>query len=308
MESDLLVPILIATLRAATPLLLAALGELITERAGVLNLGLEGMLLVGAVAAFIAAFETGHLWVGVIAGIGAGGGMAMLFGFLVLQLATNQVATGLALTIFGTGLSAFLGMAYVGKPLDGFTAVSIPGLGALPVIGPVLFSADPLVYVALALAGFVTWFLARSRAGLVLRAVGESPETAYTIGLPVMRVRFLALLFGGGMAGLTGAYLSLSYTPMWVENMSAGRGWIALALVVFASWRAPRIVLGALLFGGVSIAQLFFQSAGLDVSSHLISMLPYVTTIVVLVLISRDATRMTLNAPRALAKPFRPST
>jgi simple sugar transport system permease protein len=303
---DAIVVILVATMRAGTPLALAALGELVTEKSGVLNLGVEGMMLVGAVVAIIAALGTGSYGAGLAAGIAAGAGMAAIFAILTLGLRANQVATGLALTIFGLGLSAFFGLGFRDKPLDGLKPMAIPGFSDIPVFGKLLFGHDPLVYVSLLLFLGVAWFLSRSRAGLVLRAVGEAPEAAHALGYSVLGIRFAATLFGGACAGLAGAYLTLVYTPMWADQMTAGRGWIALALVVFATWRPGRVLLGAYLFGGVTFAQLYVQGQGLAVSSHLLSMLPYLATILVLVLISRDATRIKLNAPAALGKPFVP--
>lgn len=276
---DTLVAILVATLQAGTPLFFAALGELVVEKSGVLNLGIEGMMLVGSVTGFITAVSTGSVVLGICAAMLAGMVMAGLFGLLTLTLLANQVATGLALSIFGIGLSAFIGQDYVGEPLAGLAPLSIPGLSDLPVLGPLLFAHDPLIYASLLLFGAVSWFLYRSRAGLVLRAVGESPDAAHAIGYAVIGVRYLAVLFGGAMSGLAGAYLSVVYTPLWVENMAAGRGWIALALVVFATWKPGRVLLGAYLFGGVTILQLHVQGAGVGVSSHLLSTMPYLSTL-----------------------------
>lgn len=296
-----------AMLTAATPLLFAALGELVTERAGVLNLGVEGMMLAGAVAGFAASSAAGgDAVLGSLAAMAAGAGMALLFGVLALSLLANQVASGLALTLFGVGLSALAGQGYVGHPLAKPAALAIPGLSDLPVVGPALFAHDGLVYLALALVPATHFFLARSRWGLVLRAVGENHHAAHALGYSVIKVRYAATLYGGALAGLGGAYLSLVYTPMWTENITAGRGWIALALVVFAAWSPWRALLGALLFGGVTIAQLHGQGAGLAVPSQLLAMAPYLATILVLVVISRDATRIRLNAPACLGKPFHP--
>ena len=303
---DPVILVLVAAARAGTPLVLAALGELVAEKSGVLNLGVEGMMLVGAVAGVIGAVATGSTALGFLVGIAAGTAMALVFAVLTLTLCANQVATGLALTIFGLGLSAFLGLGYRDRPLPGLKAVELPGLSELPVVGKLLFGHDPVVYLSLALFAGIVWFLYRTRPGLVLRAVGESPESAHALGHPVLAVRYAATAFGGAMAGLAGAYVSLVYTPMWAEQMTAGRGWIALALVVFATWKPVRVLLGAYLFGAVTIAQLYLQGLGIAVSSHILSMLPYVATIVVLVLISRDATRIKLNAPAALGKPFYP--
>lgn len=306
-DPDLLTSIGAATLRAGTPLLLAALGELVAEKSGILNLGLEGMMLMGAVTGFGVTLATGNPGLGLLAAMLAAMLLALIHAFLTIDLSANQVASGLALSIFGGGLSAFLGAHLVGKPIHGLQPLNIPLLADLPVLGPILFRQDGLVYLALLLTFAVAWFLRRSRAGLMLRSVGENPDSAMALGLPVRRIRYLAVLFGGALAGLAGAYLSMAYTPMWVEDMTAGRGWIALALVVFASWRPGRLLLGAWLFGLVGILQLFMQGAGLPVSPYLMSTLPYLATILVLVLISRDALRVRLSAPAALGRPFRPA-
>ncbi|MCP1620104.1 nucleoside ABC transporter membrane protein [Pseudomonas sp. SLBN-26] len=305
MDLDLLTNILFAMVRCGTPLLLVALGELVCEKSGVLNLGQEGMMLFGAVVGFIAAIGTGSLWLGVLAAMAAGVLLSALFALVALGCNANQVATGLALTIFGIGLSSFVGAAWVGKPLAGFEPVAIPLLGALPVLGKVLFSQDLMIYLSFALFALIAWALLKSRIGLVLQAVGENPDAASAMGLPVLRVRTLAVLFGGAMAGMAGAYLSLAYTPMWAENMTAGRGWIALALVVFASWRVFRVLLGAYLFGLASILHLVAQGVGLAIPANLLAMLPYVATILVLVLLSRDAVRTRLFAPVSLGQPWK---
>lgn len=304
MDANTLVLILAATVAAAVPLIFAALGELVVEKSGVINLGVEGMMIIGALFAFIVAAETGQLWLGVLVGALAGAAMALIFGFLSLSLMANQVATGLALTIFGVGLSAFIGQSYTSVALAGLKALHIPVLSDLPVVGKLLFSYNILVYLAFAAFLAVAWFLYKSRAGLIVRAVGESPDSAHALGYRVLRIRYLAVLFGGAMAGLGGAYLSLAYTPLWAEGMTAGRGWIALALVVFATWRPGRVLLGALLFGGVTIAQFHVQGLGVDIPSQFLSMLPYVATILVLVLISRDAGVIRLNAPASLGQPW----
>lgn len=305
---DTAAAILAATLRAGTPLVIAALGELVVERAGVLNLGVEGMMLTGAAAGFIAAVTTGHPTLGIVAAMLAGMLMALLFGALTLGLYANQVATGLALSIFGTGLSAFVGRDYVDVPLEGLRPLALAGLSTLPLVGPLLLNYDALVYVSLAFCLIVHRFLFHSRAGLVLRAVGESPEAAHALGYPVVGIRYLAVLFGGAMSGLAGAYLSLAYTPMWTENMTAGRGWIALALVVFATWRPSRVLLGAYIFGFVTIFQLNIQGIGIAFPAQLLSTLPYLATVIVLVAILRDAAKIRLNAPASLGKAFRPGT
>ena len=303
---ELLTNVLAATVVAGTPLLLVALGELICERSGVLNLGQEGMMLMGAVAGFVAALTSGSLVVGVAAAVLAGTGMSLLFAFMAVSLAANQYAAGLALTIFGTGLSAFLGAGFVGQSIDGFTRVAIPFLSDIPVLGRVLFDQDPLVYLSLIVFVGVAIFLRHTRGGLLLRAVGEDPEAANANGLNVLVLRYLAVAFGGGMAGLAGAYLSLAYTPLWTENMTAGRGWIALALVVFATWRPERVVLGAYLFGAASILHLVLQGLGWKSSTELLAMLPYVVTILMLVLLSWNPARTRLNTPLSLGQPYRP--
>lgn len=303
-ELATLAAILAAMIRAATPLVFAALGELVTERAGVLNLGIEGMMLMGAVSAFGAAHTGAGYAAAMAAGALAGVGMSLLFAFLALGLRANQVACGLALSIFGVGLSAFVGKSLVGTPIAALPAIPLPLLSDIPVLGPALFSHDILVYASILAVPAISWFLFRTRAGLILRAVGENHDAAHDIGYGVLKVRTLAVMFGGAMAGFAGAYLSLAYTPMWVENMSSGRGWIALALVVFATWVPSRALLGAYLFGGVTILQLHAQNWGLPVSPQILAMLPYLATIVVLVLISRDETKIKLNAPACLGKVF----
>lgn len=305
--NEALVGIILATLGAGTPLVFAALGELITEKSGVLNLGVEGMMLVGAVCGFAVAANTGSLWLGVVTAMTAGAAMALLFGILTLTFQANQVAAGLALTIFGVGLSAYIGLEYTSVALTGLQAVHIPLLSSIPLLGPTIFSLDPLMYLSFALFAAISYFLYRSKAGLLLRAIGESPTSAHSIGYPVIQIRYLAVMFGGGMAGLGGAYLALVYTPLWVEGMTAGRGWISLALVVFATWRPARVIFGAYLFGGVTILQFHVQGLGIDLPSQLLSSMPYIATIVVLVLISRDINTIRLNAPASIGKTFHPS-
>ena len=306
--NETLILTVLTIITAATPLVYAAIGELVVERSGVLNLGVEGMMLVGAVCSFAAAHTTGSASIGILAGLLAGLLMSGLFGLLTLTLQASQVATGLALTIFGIGVSALIGQPLVGVAYDGLSPVHLPVLSELPVVGRLVFSHDVFVYGSFVLVGLVAWFLNRSRAGLVLRSVGDSPDAAHALGIKVIRVRYLATLFGGACAGLGGAYLSMVYTPMWVENMSAGRGWIALALVVFAVWQPGKLLLGAYLFGGVSILQLHGQALGINVPSQLMSMLPYLTTILVLVLISRDRGRIRRNAPASIGQAFHPAT
>jgi simple sugar transport system permease protein len=302
-----LAPLIATAINAGTPLLLAALGLLINERSGVLNLGAEGMMLVAAVAGFMVGYQTQQPLLGFLAGAMAGMLMATLFSWLALVLATNQVATGLALSIFGTGLSAFMGQRFVGYAMPA-QARSIPGLADIPFFGPAFFQHHWMVYFSLLLCFAIMWFLFRTRAGLTLRAIGESPESAHALGYPVRTIRFGALLFGGACCGLAGAYLSLVYTPMWVENLVAGRGWIALALTTFATWRPGRVLVGAWLFGGVTILQFYLQGIGVSVPSQFLSMLPYAATIVVLALISRNPAWIRLNMPASLGKPFRPGS
>jgi len=263
-------------------------------------------MLMGAIAAFAGATTSGSLALGVVCGALAGAGMAGLFGILALTLLANQVATGLALTIFGTGLSAFVGQRYVSLTLIGMQPIAVPGLSHIPVLGPVLFTQNALVYLSLVAFGVIHWLLYRTKAGLILRAVGESPESAHAVGYRVVPIRYVATLLGGALAGVAGAYLAVAYTPMWVEQMAAGRGWIALALVVFATWRPVRVLAGAYLFGGVTILQLHAQALGLAVPSQLLSALPYLATIAVLVAISRDVQTIRVNAPASLGKPFHP--
>lgn len=308
MENYLITSIIAATLAAGTPLIIVAMGELVTEKAGVLNLGAEGMMSVGAVVGFLLGFSGVHPLLAVLAGMVAGCAMSLVFGFLTLTMLANQVASGLALAIFGIGLSAFIGKSYEAAPAPAVLPTPIPILADIPFIGPAFFNQQSLVYASWLLVVAVIWFLYRSRWGLVLRAVGESPSAAHSVGYRVIFLRYLAVAFGGAMAGAGGAFLSVYYTPLWSEGMVAGRGWIALVLVVFATWRPLRVVFGAYLFGGVMILQLFVQGAGLklDVPSQLLSSLPYLATIVVLVLISRNINTIRLNAPFSLGQPFRP--
>ena len=296
------------TLAAGTPLVFAALGELVVEKSGVLNLGVEGMMLTGAVVAFMVAATTKQPWLGVLAGMAAGAALSIIFAVLTLSLMANQVATGLALSLFGVGLSAFIGLPYISVVIDGIKPLAIPGMSDLPVVGTLLFAHSPFVYLSLLLFGMVQYFLFHTRAGLIVRAVGESPDSAHAIGYHVVAIRYLAVLFGGACAGLGGAYMSVAYTPLWTEGMTAGRGWIALALVVFATWKPERVLAGAYLFGGVTLAQFQAQALGATVPSQLLSMLPYLATIIVLAIISRDATAIRMNAPASLGKPYHPDS
>lgn len=316
--------ILLTVATASTPLLIAALGELVVERSGVLNLGTEGMMLMGAVTGFGVALSTGSPWLGALAAILVGAVFSLLFGILALSFVTNQVATGLALTLLGTGFSGMLGVGFVGQPGVRMTNIYIPGLSDLPLVGRLLFGQDPLFYLSIVLVIAVSWFLFRTRAGLTLRAVGDNHGSAHALGISVIGIRYLAVMFGGACAGLAGAQLSLVYTPQWVENMTAGRGWIALALVVFASWRPWRVLAGAYLFGAITIAQLHIQAINLgDLSflpgplyalaagvkslpSQFLSALPYLATVLVLVLISRNKRLTMMNTPASLGSAFVP--
>lgn len=298
--------VLLTVITAATPLLIAAIGELVVERSGVLNLGVEGMMIMGAVIGFAVANQTGSGTLGVVGAVIAGMAMSALFGFLVLVLVANQVATGLALTILGLGLSGMIGEAYIGVPGLRLPELYIPGLSEIPFIGPVFFQQDAIVYLSFALVIGVAYALFRTRAGLILRAVGDNHGSAHALGYSVLKIRFMAVLFGGACAGLAGAYMSLAYTPQWVENMTAGRGWIALALVVFASWLPGRVIVGAYLFGAVSVLNLHAQAIGLGIPSQFLSSLPYLATIGVLVLISANRRLTLVNTPACLGKPFVP--
>jgi len=298
--------LLAATLNAGTVLAIAGLGLLINERAGVVNLGAEGLMLIAAIAGFATAVHTGSDTLALLAGALAGGLMAAVFGWLVIWLNTNQVATGLALSLFGSGFSAFVGIGYVSEKLGKRPDFHIPVLGDLPFIGPALFRQHPMVYIAIAMTVGLGWFLYRSRAGLVLRAIGESPESAHALGYPVRRIRLAAAVAGGALCGVAGAYISVVYTPLWVEGMVAGKGWIALALTTFATWRPARLLLGAYLFGGVTMLQFHLQGEGVHVATQFLTMLPYVATIAVLVLISSNINFIKINMPASLGKPFFP--
>jgi len=298
--------IVLTVITAATPLLLAAIGELVVERSGVLNLGVEGMMVMGAVAGFAVTNTTGSPLLGIGGGMMAGAGISLVFAFATQTLAANQVASGLALTLFGLGLSGLLGEAFVGTPGIKLASLHVEGLTDIPLVGRVLFGQDLLVYVSFALVAGVSWMLFRTRAGLVLRAVGENHDSAHALGYSVIGVRYLAILFGGACAGLGGAYMSVVYTPLWVENMTAGRGWIALALVVFASWIPYRVAIGAYLFGAVTILQLHAQPLGIGVPPQFLSMLPYLVTVLVLVVISSNRRVIRLNTPACLGRAFVP--
>lgn len=297
-----------ATLNGGTVLALAALGLLINEKAGIVNLGAEGMMLCAAIAGFAAVVHTGNDWLGFAAGMAAGAILAAALGVLVIWLNTNQYATGLALSLFGAGFSAFAGIRYVQEKLPARPHFDIPWLSDIPFVGPALFRQHPMVYLAIALVVALNWFLDRSRAGLVLRSVGESPSSAHALGYPVRWIRFAAVVAGGALCGLAGAYLSVIYTPLWVEGMVAGKGWIALALTTFGTWRPLRVLLGAYLFGGVTMLQFQLQSTGVDIASQFLTMLPYLATVAVLALISRNPAWIRINMPASLGKPFYPGS
>jgi ABC-type uncharacterized transport system permease subunit len=297
-----------ATLNAGTVLAIASLGLLINEKAGIVNLGAEGMMLCAAIAGFAAVVHTGSDVAGFAAGMAAGAVMAAIFGVLVIWLNTNQYATGLALSLFGAGFSAFAGISYVQAKMPERPSFAIPGLADIPFIGPALFRHHPMVYLTVLFALGLIWFLYRTRAGLILRSVGESPESAHALGYPVRGIRLLAVVVGGALCGLAGAYISVIYTPLWVEGMVAGKGWIALALTTFATWRPARVLLGAYLFGGVTMLQFHLQGIGVEVPSQFLTMLPYVATIVVLALISRNPRWIRINMPASIGKPFYPGS
>lgn len=297
-----------AMLSAGTVLAIAGLGLLVNERSGIVNLGAEGMMLVAAVAGFAAMVHTGSQWAAFGAGAAAGALLAVVFGVLVIWLNTNQYASGLALSLFGVGFSAFVGIRYTQEKLPPRAPFEIPGLADVPFLGTALFKQHPMVWLAIVLTLALAWFLYRSRAGLVLRAVGESPESAHALGYPVRVIRLAAVAAGGALCGVAGAYISVVYTGIWVEGMTAGKGWIALALTTFATWRPARLLLGAWLFGGVTMLQFHLQGQGVEVPSQFLTMLPYLATIVVLVLISRNATWIRVNMPASLGKPFFPGS
>ncbi|MEE9313343.1 MAG: ABC transporter permease [Rhizobiaceae bacterium] len=303
---DVWVSIIISICAASTPLLLAATGELVVERSGVLNLGVEGMMVMGAVAGFSVAQLTGNPYLGALAAIVVGALFSLIFAFLTLTLVANQVASGLALTILGLGLSGMIGESFVGRPGIKMQPIDIPILSDLPVVGKLVFGQDLLFYSSIFIVVAVAYFLFKTRAGLMLRSVGDSHSSAHALGINVIKIRYLAVMFGGACAGLAGAHLSLVYVPQWVEGMTAGRGWIALALVVFASWRPWRLLIGAYLFGAVTIAQFHAQAIGVPIPAQFLTSLPYLATIVVLVLIARNRRLTMINTPAALGQPFVP--
>ena len=297
-----------ATLNAGTVLAMASLGLLVNEKAGIVNLGAEGMMLCAAIGGFAVAVTTGSDVLGLLAGVACGALLAAVFGVLVIWLNTNQYATGLALSLFGVGFSAFVGAPYVQASLHERPHFSIPWLGDIPVLGVALFKQNPMVYGAIALVGALVWFLYRTRAGLILRSVGESPESAHALGYQVRKIRLLAVVFGGALCGLSGAYVSIFYSPGWTENMIAGRGWIALALTTFATWRPVRVLLGAYLFGGLTMLDFLLQTEGVEIPAQFLTMLPYVGPIIVLALISRNPRWIRINMPASIGKPFYPGS
>ena len=302
---DIQLPLLLASLIvAATPILLAALGELIVEKTGVLNLGVEGMMIFGAITGFIATIETGSPWIGFIFSILGGASLAFIFALVTQVFRANQVASGLALTLFGLGLSSLLGHSYTGIKPATFSGLDVPVLSDIPILGVVLFQQDAIVYFSI-LAVIVVFIIFRNlRLGLILKAVGENHNSAHALGYNVILIRFGAILVGGAFAGLGGGYLSLVRVPQWTEGMTAGAGWIALALVVFASWQPLRLIIGAYIFGGVTLLQLNLQALGLEINVALLSMSPYLVTIAVLVFMSARRSRGSLDAPRSLGKTF----
>lgn len=300
-------PILVSVITGATPLILAASGELVTERSGVLNLGVEGMMLMGAIAAFATVLTTGNPALAIVAGAAGGAGISLIFALLTQGLKANQVASGLALTIFGIGLTSMIGNGFVGEPYGGLPHLPIPVLNKIPVLGPLFFDHNALVYMSFVFPPLIACVLYRTRMGLVLRAVGENHDAAHAIGYNVIGIRVLAIMFGGALAGLGGAHISTALTPHWAEGMTAGKGWIALALVVFATWKPGRVMIGAYLFGGITIAQLHAQSLGIQIEAQFLNMLPYAITILVLVIISSGVGSKSLSAPGSLGKSFHAS-
>ena len=300
--------VLIASLMVASvPILLAAIGELVVEKAGVLNLGVEGMMIMGAVVGFATAVETGSPFLGFMGGAAGGAALSLIFAFLTQTLLANQVATGLALTLFGLGLSSLIGQGYVGIKPPLTAPVPFGPLRDIPGLGRILFSHDWMVYASIAIIAAVWAVLSYTRTGLILRAVGENHDAAHALGYKVRRIRLLAILFGGAMAGLGGAYISLIRVPQWTDGITAGAGWIALAIVVFASWKPWRVLIGAYLFGGITVLQLNLQAAGAAIPVEYLSMSPYLITILVLVIMSSGKTARSLNAPAALGQNFHAS-
>ena len=303
---DVLQALILTVITAATPLLLAGVGEAVVERSGVLNLGVEGMMVLGAVSGFGAAYMSGSPYLGVIASVVAGMALSLAFALLTQTFLANQVAAGLALTLLGLGLSGLIGESFVGLPGVRLDKLIVPVLSDIPFFGRILFAQDLVVYLSLLLTAAVSYVLFRTRFGLVIRAIGNNHHSAHALGYGVISMRYLCILFGGGCAGLAGGYLSLAYTPQWIENMTAGRGWIALALVVFASWLPWRVAVGAYLFGAVTILGFFVQGMGWGIPSQFLSSLPYIVTIIVLVIISAGRATTSINSPACLGQSFVP--
>ena len=293
-----------ATVRAGTPILFATLGAIINERAGIINLGIEGLMLIGALAGFAGTHASGSLLIGVLVAFVATFIAGSIHAFITVQLRGNQIVSGLALTMFGIGITALFGKQLVGQTIVGFERIAIPGLSALPLVGKALFNQNLLIYFSFLLVAAIWWFFYRTRWGLAVRTLGENPAAADTCGVPVNLYRFLAVTIGSGVVGIGGAYLSLASTPMWIENMSAGRGWIAVALVIFAGWSSPKALLGAYLFGGITAMQLRFQAMGTTISAHILQMLPYVFTIVVLVISTMRLQKGASQQPESLGLPY----
>ena len=309
MIENLLIEIFIGIMIASAPLIFAAIGELLVERSGVLNLGVEGMMIVGALLGFVVISHTNNAYLAVLAALVAGMVIASIFAFLTQFLLTNQVATGLALTLFGLGFAAFAGREYTEVTIDLIGPINIPILSEIPFIGSSLFSLNPLIYLAFFMVYLVWWFLFKTKQGLILRAIGDNHDAAHAIGHNVVLYRFMAILFGGAMAGLGGAFLSLVQVPIWGEGMTAGRGWIALGLVVFASWQPFRIILGAIIFGGITVLQLHAQGFDIRISAQYLSMLPYLATIVILVsLRMRLKNKTNRTVPNCLGRIFHSTT
>lgn len=306
LRAEILIPILAASVRSGTPVLYAVMGEILSERAGVMNLGIEGVMLVGAFAGFSVTFATGSPALGIAAAFAAGVLITTVHAFLCIGIGANQVVSGLALSMAGGGVSALLGRDYIGKTISGMMPYKVPVLGDIPIAGPLFFNHDAMVYLSYALTAFLFWYIFKTRAGLNLRAVGENPRAADAMGLSVKRTRYFYSLLGGGLAGVAGGYLSVVYTQMWVEGMTAGRGWIAVALVIFGIWHPMRAALGCYLFGGIDALQMRMQAAGTSIPAPLLLMLPYLMTLVVLTAISiRKGRGILLGAPASLGSPFR---
>lgn len=305
MNDASVVVILSAAIIAGTPILFAALGEILCERSGVLNLGVEGMMLVGAVAGFSTAVVTESPWLGLLAAMIAGGVLSLIHGFLSITLRSSQVVSGLALTIFGTGLSGFLGKKYIGVSLPAsFVKIDIPVLKDIPVLGPVFFTHDAMVYISFLMVPVLWYYINRTKYGLNLKAVGENPSAADAAGINVFMIQYLHVFMGGALAGMGGAYLSLAYAPSWLENMTAGRGWIAVALVIFAAWNPLKALLGSYIFGGLDIIGFRLQTLGVMVPSFFLKMLPYIFTVLVLIISTSRRSKHMWSGPGALTKPY----